>query len=146
MQNIFLPEKQMIMIPFNCNLMRQNLFFKVIYTRCVPRKLAQPNPSAFLWEKTLQLARDCFHFYKLYLFVAVKLEVCELVVFAYLLQHTFKVIQPPTKKILIYHITQLVWKFRFQSKWKKILKCHVNLKESLCEWYARRKTIFLTLL
>lgn len=52
MQNIFLPEKQMIMIPFNCNLMRHNLFFKVIYTRCVLSKLAQPNPSALLWEKT----------------------------------------------------------------------------------------------
>lgn len=74
MQNIFLPEKQMIMIPFNCNLMRHNLFFKVIYTRCVLRKLAQPNPSAFLWEKkkNLKLAGDCFHSYKLYLFVVVE--------------------------------------------------------------------------
>ena len=47
----------MIMIPFNCNLMRHNLFFKVIYTRCVLRKLAQPNPSAFLWEKPPQTSQ-----------------------------------------------------------------------------------------
>lgn len=63
MQNIFLPEKQMIMISFNCNLMRHNVFFKVIYTRCVVRKLAQPDkPYCFYFWENPKASQGLFSF------------------------------------------------------------------------------------
>lgn len=63
MQNIFLPEKQMIMISFNCNLMRHNVFFKVIYTRCMVRELAQPDkPYCFYFWENPKASQELFSF------------------------------------------------------------------------------------
>lgn len=63
MQNIFLPEKQTIVISFNRNLMRHNVFFKVIYTRCVVRKLAQPDkPYCFYFREHPKASQGLFSF------------------------------------------------------------------------------------
>lgn len=63
MQNIFLPEKQMIVMPLNCNLMRHNLFFKVIYTRCVGGKR---RGRSLVFSLRVKLAGGHFHVYELH--------------------------------------------------------------------------------
>lgn len=64
MQNIFLPEKQMIVMPLNCNLMRHNLFFKVIYTRCVGGEKRRGRSLVF--SLRVKLAGGHFHVYELH--------------------------------------------------------------------------------
>lgn len=71
MQNIFLPEKQMIVMPLNCNLMRHNLFFKVIYTRCVG---GERRGRSLVFSLRVKLAGGHFHFYKLHTWLLVAVE------------------------------------------------------------------------
>lgn len=78
-------------MPLNCNLMRHNLFFKVIYTRCVGGKR---RGRSLVFSLRVKLAGGHFHVYELHTWLLGAVETgdkkkkSQLAVFTVLLQQT----------------------------------------------------------